>query len=140
MSAPRIQDPDSFVQHTASVRAGGTIAKGSVVKIDPTDTTDFAQVVVLGTSEIVGRGVGVALADAVDNDELLICYRGVCDVLVDGTTNDVAVGNLLKASAGTAGELIKDTSPAAGTTTQFVTPLEAQATDDGTLTKCFVRF
>lgn len=139
MSAPRIQDPDSFVQHTTSVRAGGTIAKGSVVKIDPTDTTNFAQVVVLGTSELVGRGVGVALADAVDNDELLICYRGVCDALVDGTT-DVVIGDLLVASAGTAGELIKDDPAAAADVQQFVSPLEAQATNDGTLTKCFVRF
>jgi len=139
MSAVRIQDPDSKVQHTTSVRAGGTIAKGSVVKIDPTDTTDFAEVVVLGTSELVGRGVGVALADAVDGDELLICYRGVCDVLVDGTA-DVSIGDLLVASAGTAGELIKDGTPAVADVNQFVSPLEAQATDDGTLTKCFVRF
>lgn len=142
MSQVNIQDPDKATQRRTSARAGGAIPVGSVVKIDPADTTNFSDVVVLATSDLVGRGCGIALSTAADGDELLVCYGGVCDVLLDGTTNDIAIGDLLVASATIAGVLIKDATAAAADVQQFVSPLVAQAVDltAGTLTKCLVHF
>lgn len=129
--------------------AAEAILKGDVVTYLATfadDTSDpILTVEKIDVDESVNTAVGVALEAAAAGEQVKICVSGTAEVLIDGTA-DVAIGDPLIASAGTAGELIlhaaateaEPTFTEAAATSGKIVPLDAQATDDGTLTWCLV--
>lgn len=131
-------------QATIVRRTNEAISEGAVCKYH----TDGIKVVELDVDEPLYLGCGVATAAAASGADVKLVTNGVVDVLVDGTT-DVAIGDPLIASAGTAGECIKHAITTSNETTvaadlleysPVVIPLEAQTANDGTLTMCKVNF
>lgn len=120
------------------------VSKGAVLTYtDAFDATADPKVMTvenIDTSEKLRRAVGVALDDAASGDTVRIVVSGEAQVLLDGTTNDIAIGDPLIASATVAGVLIEQATPAAGEEYGIIVPLMAQATDltTGTLTWCSV--
>lgn len=129
----RILAPDEFDQDIIYRTANEAIDQGAIVKYH----TDGKKAVELDASDLLDLGFGVALSAAASGEEFPVCKRGVCDVLVDGTSA-VAIGDRLVASGSAAGVLIKDGTVAVADVNQLVTPLEAQATAAATLTMCKV--